>query len=84
MIEAKVYNFEGKESGKAELPEAIFGVKWNNDLVYQVAMALQANLRRPLADTKDRSEVRGGGKKPYKQKGTGRARSSASDSQIFA
>lgn len=83
MIEAKVYNFEGKESGKAELPEAIFGVKWNDDLVYQVTTALQANLRRVTADTKDRSEVRGGGKKPYKQKGTGRARHGSSRSPIW-
>ncbi|MCX6712547.1 MAG: 50S ribosomal protein L4, partial [Candidatus Vogelbacteria bacterium] len=84
MIEAKIYNFEGKEIGKAELPEAIFGVKWNNDLVYQVTNALQANLRRPIADTKDRSEVRGGGKKPYKQKGTGQARHGSRRSPIWA
>lgn len=83
MIEAKVYNFEGKESGQAELPEVIFGVKWNDDLVYQVTTALQANLRRVTADTKDRSEVRGGGKKPYKQKGTGRARHGSSRSPIW-
>ncbi|MFA6253985.1 MAG: 50S ribosomal protein L4 [Candidatus Paceibacterota bacterium] len=83
MIEAKVYNFEGKESGKTELPETIFGVKWNNDLVYQVTNALQANLRRPIADTKDRSEVRGGGKKPYKQKGTGQARHGSRRSPIW-
>ncbi|MFA5023163.1 MAG: 50S ribosomal protein L4 [Candidatus Paceibacterota bacterium] len=83
MIEAKVYNFEGKETGKAELPEAIFGLKWNNDLVYQVTTALQANLRRPLADTKNRAEVRGGGKKPYRQKGTGRARHGSSRSPIW-
>lgn len=83
MIETKVYNFEGKETGKAELPEAIFGLKWNNDLVYQVANALQANLRRPIADTKNRAEVRGGGKKPYRQKGTGRARHGSSRSPIW-
>lgn len=83
MIDAKVYNFEGQESGKASLPEAIFGVKWNNDLVYQVAVAMQANLRRVTADTKDRSEVRGGGKKPYRQKGTGRARHGSSRSPIW-
>jgi large subunit ribosomal protein L4 len=83
MIEAKVYNFEGQESGKASLPEVIFGVKWNNDLVYQVAVAMQANLRRVTADTKDRSEVRGGGKKPYRQKGTGRARHGSSRSPIW-
>lgn len=83
MIEAKVYNFEGKESGKASLPEAIFGVKWNNDLVYQVATAMQANLRRVTADTKNRAEVSGGGKKPYRQKGTGRARHGSSRSPIW-
>jgi len=83
MINAKVYNFEGKEFGQAELPEALFGVKWNNDLVYQVAMAMQANLRRSIADTKDRSEVSGGGKKPYRQKGTGRARHGSSRSPIW-
>jgi large subunit ribosomal protein L4 len=83
MIEAKVYNFEGAESGKASLPEAIFGVKWNNDLVYQVAIAMQANLRRVTADTKDRSDVSGGGKKPWRQKGTGRARHGSSRSPIW-
>ncbi len=83
MIDAKVYNFEGVESGKASLPEAVFGVKWNNDLVYQVAVAMQANLRRVTADTKDRAEVRGGGKKPYRQKGTGRARHGSSRSPIW-
>lgn len=83
MIDAKVYNFEGVESGKASLPEAIFGVKWNNDLVYQVAVAMQANLRRVTADTKDRSQVRGGGKKPYRQKGTGRARHGSYRSPIW-
>ena len=82
-METKIYNQDGKESGKIDLPEKIFGVKWNNDLVYQVAMALQANLRRPLADTKDRSEVSGGGKKPYRQKGTGRARHGSSRSPIW-
>ncbi len=83
MIEAKVYNFEGKESGKASLPEAIFGVKWSNDLVYQVATAMQANLRRVTADTKNRAEVSGGGKKPWRQKGTGRARHGSSRSPIW-
>jgi len=83
MIEAKVYNVEGKTTGKVELPEALFGVKWNNDLVFQVATAMQANLRRTIADTKDRSEVRGGGKKPYRQKGTGRARHGSSRSPIW-
>ncbi len=84
MIEAKVYNFEGKEVGEAELPETVFGVKWNDDLVYQATIALQANLRRVIANTKDRAQVRGGGKKPYRQKGTGRARHGSSRSPIWA
>ncbi len=83
MQQATIYNFEGKEVGQAELPEKIFGVKWNDDLVYQATISLQANLRRPIADTKDRSEVRGGGKKPYRQKGTGRARHGSSRSPIW-
>lgn len=82
-MEAKIYNQEGKESGVIKLPESIFGVKWSNDLVHQVVNALQANLRRPIADTKSRSEVRGGGKKPYRQKGTGRARHGSSRSPIW-
>jgi large subunit ribosomal protein L4 len=82
-MESKIYNQTGKETGVITLPESIFGVKWNDDLVYQVTMALQANLRRSIADTKDRSEVSGGGKKPYRQKGTGRARHGSSRSPIW-
>ncbi|OJI09610.1 MAG: 50S ribosomal protein L4 [Candidatus Vogelbacteria bacterium CG10_big_fil_rev_8_21_14_0_10_49_38] len=83
MIEAKVYNFEGQEFGQAELPETLFGQKWNNDLVHQVALSMQANLRRVIADTKDRSQVRGGGKKPWRQKGTGQARHGSRRSPIW-
>lgn len=56
------------------MPEKIFGVKWNPALVHQVLMAHMANMRRPWAHAKTRSEVRGGGRKPWRQKGTGRAR----------
>lgn len=73
-METKVYNLENKEVGKIELPKSVFGEKWNGDLVKQVVLAQMANLRRPWAHAKGRGEVRGGGKKPWKQKGTGRSR----------
>jgi large subunit ribosomal protein L4 len=82
-MEAKIYNKEGKETGKITLSEFAFGAKWNNDLVYQVVMAMHANARTPVAHTKDRSEVSGTGKKPWKQKGTGNARHGSRRSPIW-
>lgn len=69
-----VYNTEGKEVGNALLPKEIFDVKMNSDLLHQVVVSQMANRRQISAHTKDRSEVRGGGRKPWRQKGTGRAR----------
>ncbi|MDO8676175.1 MAG: 50S ribosomal protein L4 [Candidatus Azambacteria bacterium] len=74
MSIAKVYNQEGKEVAELELNEAIFGLHWNADLVHQAVRVAMANKRQVVASTKDRSEVRGGGRKPWRQKGTGRAR----------
>jgi len=71
---ADVYNQKNEKIGMVELPDNIFGVKWNPDLVHQVITAQLANRRKPLAHVKDRGEVRGGGKKPWRQKHTGRAR----------
>jgi len=81
--EMKIYSMQGKEVGTIALPEAIFNVPWRADLVHQVTTAMQANLRQNRAHTKDRSEVSGGGKKPWKQKGTGQARHGSSRSPIW-
>jgi len=67
----------------ADLPERVFGVRWNAALVKQVYDGERANSRRPWAHAKDRSEVRGGGKKPWRQKGLGRARHGSTRSPIW-
>lgn len=82
-METQVYNQKGKSVGKLTLPESIFNLKWNSDLVHQVVTAMQANARTPIAHVKTRGEVRGGGRKPWKQKGTGRARHGSSRSPIW-
>lgn len=73
-MKTELYNQEGNIIGEIDLPEKIFGVKLNSDFLYQVYTSLISNKRQPWAHSKDRAEVRGGGKKPWRQKGTGRAR----------
>ena len=73
----------GKEVSKITLPVELFGAPWRADLVHQVTTAMQANTRQNRAHTKDRSEVSGGGKKPWKQKGTGQARHGSSRSPLW-
>lgn len=77
------YNQNGQEIKKTELPSEIFGVKINSALLSQVAVAQRANARKVIAHTKGRGEVRGGGRKPWKQKGTGRARHGSIRSPIW-
>src|SRR3989338_4714686 len=78
-----VYNQEGKESGEMTLPKEIFDVPVNADLVHQVLISHTANQRQNSAHTKNRGEVRGGGRKPWRQKGTGRARHGSTRSPIW-
>ena len=73
-MQVAVYNKEGKEVGTASVADSVFGLKWNAALVYQIVTSQAANMRQGTVHAKDRAEVRGGGRKPWKQKGTGRAR----------
>lgn len=82
-LEVDVYTQNGKSAGKVNLPEEIFGLNWNGDLVHQVAIAMEANARTPVAHTKTRSDVSGTTRKPWKQKGTGRARHGSRRSPIW-
>jgi len=74
MATLAVINREGKETSKIDLPDEIFAVHVNQDVIHQAVVMYQACLRQGTVDTKERAEVSGGGKKPFRQKGTGRAR----------
>lgn len=74
MAIIKVYNLSGEPAGEMEVDDKVFNAEPNEDLLHQVIVGYQLNRRGVFAHTKTRGEVRGGGKKPWKQKGTGRAR----------
>lgn len=83
MKKIDVYNIEGKKIADVSLNEAVFGVEKNDALVHQVYVAQAANRRSGSAHTKIRSDVRGGGRKPWKQKGTGNARTGSIRNPIW-
>lgn len=73
-MQTKVLNLEGNEVGKITLNEKVFGAEYNEDLIHQAVVAYLTNQRQGTKSTLTRSEVAGGGRKPWRQKGTGRAR----------
>jgi large subunit ribosomal protein L4 len=74
MPKVALYNQTGAQVGEIELADSVFGIEPNNHVLHDAVLMQQASLRQGTHDTKGRSEVRGGGRKPWKQKGTGRAR----------
>ncbi len=82
-METKLLDLKGKEVGKYDLPEVIFSVKPDPYFIHEVMKHYLANKHRGTACTKTRSEISGGGKKPWKQKGTGRARAGSTRSPIW-
>ncbi len=84
-MDAKLFSLKGKDStGSVTLPEGVFDTAWKPALVKQVLVAQGANARQPWAHAKTRAEVRGGGRKPWQQKGTGRARHGSNRSPIWS
>ena len=83
MLKTQLYNQKGEKIKEIDLPDKVFGVDFNPDLIHQVVVSQMANRRQVSAHTKDRGEVRGGGRKPWRQKGTGRARVGSNRSPIW-
>ena len=82
-MKSAVYDTKGKEVKQIDLPKEVFELPWNGDLVHQVVTSMMTSSRSAIANTKDRSEVSGSGKKPWRQKGTGRARHGSKRSPIW-
>src|SRR5918993_1750072 len=84
MASVDVQTADGSTDGSVELPDHVFDVQANLSLMHQVVVAQQAAARQGTHDTKTRGEVRGGGRKPYRQKGTGRARQGSTRAPQFS
>lgn len=82
-VNLAVVNQAGEDAGKVSVEASVFGVEVNNQVMFDAVQVYQANMRQATAKTKTRSEVSGGGKKPWRQKGTGRARAGSSRSPIW-
>lgn len=82
-VKTNIYNQSGEIVGELKLSDKVFAVKLNEDLVHQAMVTQTSNERQVLAHTKTKAEVRGGGRKPWRQKGTGRARAGSSRSPIW-
>jgi large subunit ribosomal protein L4 len=82
-MKAKLYQQDGKVKGDVELPDAVFAVEIKEHLLFQVVKGYRANMRQGTSKTKGRSEVSGGGKKPWRQNGTGRARAGSNTSPVW-
>ena len=83
MAEARIYSMSGEEIGVQELPEEVFGTGVSTHILWEVVRAEQLNRRRGTASTLSRSMIRGSGRKPWRQKHTGRARSGSVKSPIW-
>jgi len=82
-LTAKIYNMDGTLSGEQKLEPKVFGIPANKALIHEIVVAQESNARETIANTKTRADVRGGGKKPWKQKHTGRARHGSTRSPIW-
>jgi large subunit ribosomal protein L4 len=83
FMKAKLYQQDGTIKGEVDLPDAVFAVEVKEHVLFQVIKGYRANARQGTSKTKGRSEVSGGGKKPWRQKGTGRARAGSNTSPIW-
>ncbi len=83
MEKLPIYDRSGKQRTEVELPKGVFSYEGNDHLIYEAVINIQANQRHGTACTKTRADVRGGGKKPWRQKGTGRARVGSTRSPLW-